>query len=65
VASALLVGIGFWQVLWDADGKTMHDKIADTTVIKLPSKKKDRKKKSKKAQKTHKHLSKKRLIKNK
>lgn len=65
VASALLVGIGFWQVLWDADGKTMHDKIAGTTVIKLPSKKKDRKKKSKKAQKIHKHLSKKRLIKNK
>lgn len=67
VASALLAGIGFWQVLWDADGKTMHDKIAGTTVIKLHSKKKDRKKSSKKAKKTHKHnhLLKKRPIKNK
>jgi SAM-dependent methyltransferase/uncharacterized RDD family membrane protein YckC len=38
--SALFASLGFWQVLWDAEGLTMHDKIAGTTVIKLPQKKK-------------------------
>ena len=38
--SALFVSLGFLQVLWDAEGLTMHDKIAGTTVIKLPRKKK-------------------------
>jgi len=42
-ASALIGSLGFLQVLWDAKGLTMHDKIAGTTVIKLP---KRRKKKS-------------------
>jgi 2-polyprenyl-6-hydroxyphenyl methylase/3-demethylubiquinone-9 3-methyltransferase len=37
--SALFVSLGFLQVLWDAKGLTMHDKIAGTTVIKLPRKK--------------------------
>jgi hypothetical protein len=34
----LLVGIGFLQVLWDPEGLTMHDRLAGTTVIKLPKK---------------------------
>jgi 2-polyprenyl-6-hydroxyphenyl methylase/3-demethylubiquinone-9 3-methyltransferase len=38
--SALFVSLGFLQVLWDAEGLTMHDKIAGTTVIKIPRKKK-------------------------
>jgi len=41
-ASALLASLGFLQVLWDAEGLTMHDKIASTTVIKLPRGKKVR-----------------------
>lgn len=41
--SALFGSLGFVQVLWDAEGLTMHDKIAGTTVIKLPQKKKVRK----------------------
>ncbi len=39
-ASALFASLGFLQILWDAEGLTMHDKIASTTVIKLPRKKK-------------------------
>jgi SAM-dependent methyltransferase/uncharacterized RDD family membrane protein YckC len=39
--STLFASLGFWQVLWDAEGLTMHDKIAGTTVIKLPQKKKE------------------------
>ena len=38
--SALFGSLGFLQVLWDANGLSMHDKIAGTTVIKLPRKKK-------------------------
>jgi SAM-dependent methyltransferase/uncharacterized RDD family membrane protein YckC len=38
--STLFISLGFLQVLWDAEGLTMHDKIAGTTVIKLPRKKK-------------------------
>lgn len=52
-ASALFASLGFLQVLWDADGLTMHDKIASTTVIKLPREKKVRaKRRPKKAAKT-------------
>jgi uncharacterized RDD family membrane protein YckC/SAM-dependent methyltransferase len=36
--SALFASLGFLQVLWDAEGLTMHDKIAGTTVIKRPRK---------------------------
>ena len=36
--SGLGLFIGFWQVLWDPEGMTMHDKIAGTTVIRLPKK---------------------------
>ncbi len=43
-ASALFASLGFLQVLWNAEGLTMHDKIASTTVIKLPRKKKVRSK---------------------
>ncbi len=43
--SALFASLGFWQVLWDSEGLTMHDKIAKTTVIKLPKKKKRSKRK--------------------
>jgi uncharacterized RDD family membrane protein YckC len=32
-ASALSASLGFLQVLWDREGLTMHDKIADTTVV--------------------------------
>jgi len=39
-ASALIGSLGFLQVLWDAKGLTMHDKIAGTTVIKLSKKRK-------------------------
>lgn len=38
VCSGLFASLGFWQVLWDRHGLTMHDKIADTTVISLPKK---------------------------
>lgn len=41
-ASALIVSLGFLQVLWDAEGLTMHDKIAGTTVIKFPKKQKEK-----------------------
>lgn len=52
-ASALLASVGFLQVLWDKEGLTMHDRIASTTVIKLPKKKKvkPKKLKSRKAKK--------------
>jgi len=46
VCSGLFASLGFWQVLWNGQGLTMHDKIAGTTVIKLP--KKERPKKAKK-----------------
>lgn len=36
VCSGLFLSLGFWQVLWDRHGLTMHDKIADTTVIRWP-----------------------------
>lgn len=35
-ASLLIGGIGFFQVLWDKGGLTMHDKLAGTTVVRLP-----------------------------
>jgi uncharacterized RDD family membrane protein YckC len=35
-ASLLVGGIGFLQVLWDKGGLTMHDKLAGTTVVRLP-----------------------------
>jgi uncharacterized RDD family membrane protein YckC len=34
-ASAMLASLGFFQVLWDHQGLTMHDKLAGTTVIRL------------------------------
>jgi len=34
-ASALLAFLGFFQVLWDHKGLTMHDRLAGTTVIRL------------------------------
>lgn len=37
-ASALLVFLGFLQVLWDREGLAMHDKLAGTTVILLKKK---------------------------
>ncbi len=46
VCSGLFASLGFWQVLWNRQGLTMHDKIAGTTVVKLP--KKERPKKAKK-----------------
>jgi len=45
VCSGLFASLGFWQVLWDKKGLTMHDKIAETTVIKLPKKTRSRRKK--------------------
>ncbi len=32
-ASALAASLGFLQVLWDPEGLTMHDRLADTTVV--------------------------------
>ncbi|MBN2245411.1 MAG: RDD family protein [Candidatus Aminicenantes bacterium] len=43
VCSGLFASLGFWQVLWNQQGLSMHDKIADTTVIKLPRKKRVKK----------------------
>jgi len=43
VCSGLFGSLGFWQVLWNKQGLAMHDKIAGTTVIKLPKKKKTKK----------------------
>lgn len=40
VCSGLFLSLGFWQVLWHKKGLTMHDKIADTTVIKIPARQK-------------------------
>jgi len=48
-ASALIGSLGFLQVLWDAKGLTMHDKIAGTTVIKLPKRRKKKSTKKRKA----------------
>jgi uncharacterized RDD family membrane protein YckC len=38
VCSGLFASLGFWQVLWNKQGLSMHDKIAGTTVVKLPKK---------------------------
>ncbi len=43
VCSGLFASLGFWQVLWNKQGLTMHDKIAATTVIKLPKRVRPRK----------------------
>ena len=43
VCSGLFASLGFWQVLWNKHGLTMHDKIAGTTVIKVPKKKRPKK----------------------
>lgn len=48
VCSGLFASLGFWQVLWNKKGLSMHDKIADTTVIKLPKKKRIKKPKKSK-----------------
>jgi uncharacterized RDD family membrane protein YckC len=48
VCSGLFASLGFWQVLWNKQGLSMHDKIADTTVIKLPKKKRIKKPKKSK-----------------
>ncbi|MBN1270981.1 MAG: RDD family protein [Candidatus Aminicenantes bacterium] len=53
-ASLLIATLGFLQVLWDKEGLTMHDKIAGTTVIKLPRKKIKKKKSSERIGKTKK-----------
>lgn len=46
VCSGLFASLGFWQVLWDRHGLTMHDKIADTTVIRYPGPARIRKKRA-------------------
>jgi uncharacterized RDD family membrane protein YckC len=40
VASTLELGIGFYQVFWNPNRMTLHDKIAETIVIKTRVKKK-------------------------
>jgi uncharacterized RDD family membrane protein YckC len=57
-ASGLFFSLGFLQVLWDAEGLTMHDKIAGTTVIRIPvvKKRKTKKRKPKKASKKSKKI---------
>ncbi|MFQ6082424.1 MAG: RDD family protein [Candidatus Aminicenantia bacterium] len=34
-ASTLMMLLGFFQMLWDKEGLTLHDKIADTTVLRI------------------------------
>ncbi len=41
-ASALFLSLGYWQVLWDAEGLSMHDKIAGTTVVRVRKGKKNK-----------------------
>lgn len=43
--SLLLLFMGFFQVLWDKHSLTMHDKIAETRVIRVRKIKKTSKKK--------------------
>jgi len=43
VCSGLFASLGFWQVLWNTRGLTMHDKIAGTTVVRLPKKQRPKK----------------------
>ena len=38
-ASALEAGFGFFQVLWYENRQAVHDRIAETVVIKMPKKK--------------------------
>ena len=40
--SLLLVFMGFFQVLWDKHSLTMHDKIAETRVIRIRKRKKEK-----------------------
>jgi len=40
VASTLELGIGFYQVFWNPNRMTLHDRIAETIVIKSRLKKK-------------------------
>ncbi|MDI6845969.1 MAG: RDD family protein [Candidatus Saccharicenans sp.] len=37
ICSGFFASPDFWQVLWDRQGLTMHDRISSTTVIRLPS----------------------------
>ena len=39
VASTLELGIGFYQVFWNPNRRTLHDRIAETIVIKTSGKK--------------------------
>jgi hypothetical protein len=54
VCSGLFASLGFWQVLWNKQGLAMHDKIADTTVILSPKKKRPKKPKKVKADRNQK-----------
>lgn len=49
-ASALAGLLGFFQVLWSKDGLTMHDKLAQTTVIKSPKRNKTKSRSKRKGQ---------------
>jgi len=40
IVSGLYFSLGFWQVLWDPEGLTMHDKIVGTTVIRTRGRRK-------------------------
>jgi uncharacterized RDD family membrane protein YckC len=40
IASTLELGIGFLQIFWNSNRMTLHDKIAETTVIKTRKTKK-------------------------
>lgn len=48
--SLSLLLVGFLQVLWDKRSLTMHDKIAETNVVRF---KKEKKKGEKRIKKTH------------
>lgn len=49
--SLLLLFMGFFQVLWDKHSLTMHDKIAETRVIRIRKRKKEKRLKRKSPQK--------------
>jgi|SRR5215469_16864394 len=37
ILSWVVVGMGFWWSLWDAERKTWHDRLSGTELVKAPS----------------------------
>jgi uncharacterized RDD family membrane protein YckC len=36
IFSLVVAGLGFLWMLWDVEGQTWHDRVAGTTVVKVP-----------------------------